>query len=197
MRPVSTFEPLGEAEVGDLGAAVGREQDVGRFQVAMDDPQPVHLVDRPGERLDQPGRVPWRPRLAAQAAGQAAAGDVFHLEIRPALVLAEGEDLDDVRVVQPRDGLGLGEEPDGRLGGRMVAGQDRLERDDPVEPELASPVDHPHAAAAQLLEDLVPGHDRPGHRGANGQVADGQRRILVRCHPGARAGSPPRPRTGA
>ena len=66
-------------------------------------------------------------------------------------------DLDDVRVLQPGDRLGLGQEADGGLGPGVVAGQDHLEGDDAVEPELPGLVDDAHAAAAQLPEDLVAG----------------------------------------
>ena len=127
----------------------------------MDDPQPVRLVDGAGQRLDQPGRVAGRPGGAVEAVGQAAPGDVLQREVRAAVVVAEGVDLDDVRVVQPGDGLGLGQEADGRLGPGVVAGQDHLQGDEAVEPDLAGLVDDAHAAAAQLAEDLVAG-DAPG-----------------------------------
>ena len=39
----------------------------------------------------------------------------------------------------------------------MVAGQDHLQGDEAVEPDLAGLVDDAHAAAAQLAEDLVAG----------------------------------------
>ena len=82
----------------------------------MNDPQPVRLMDGAGEGLDQPGRVPRRPRRAVEPVGQAAPGDVFHLEVRAAVAVAEGEDLDDVGMVQPRDRLGLGQESDAASG---------------------------------------------------------------------------------
>ena len=40
------------------------------------------------------------------------------------------------------------------------AGQDHLQGDGAVEPDLAGPVDHAHAAAAQLAQDLVARDDR-------------------------------------
>ena len=43
------------------------------------------------------------------------------------------------------------------VGAGVAAGQDHLEGDDAVEPELAGLVDDAHAAAAQLAQDLVAG----------------------------------------
>ena len=62
------------------------------------------------------------------------------------------------------DGLGLDVEP-GELVGRGVRpGQDHLQRDQAVEPDVPGLVDHAHAAPADLLEELIA--DRPGRPGA-------------------------------
>jgi hypothetical protein len=52
----------GQAEVGDLGRAVGRQQHVGRLQVAVDDACQVSGVDGAGQHLDKAGGVVggWR-----------------------------------------------------------------------------------------------------------------------------------------
>ena len=42
--PCPRLQPLGQAEVGDLGDAVAVEQDVGRLEVAMDDAGLVRRV---------------------------------------------------------------------------------------------------------------------------------------------------------
>ena len=72
-------------------------------------------------------------------------------------MLADVEDLDDVGVLELGDGLGLGQEAGGGLGAGVRAGQDHLQGDDAVEPDLAGLVDDAHAAAAQLAHDLVAG----------------------------------------
>ena len=46
----------------------------------MDDPAGVGVVDGPGEQLDQPGRVPGRPRDALEVLGQAPAVHELHPE---------------------------------------------------------------------------------------------------------------------
>jgi hypothetical protein len=62
--------------------------------------------------------------------------------------------LDDVRVVELGDRLGLGEEPDEGVGPGVQPGEDDLEGDGPAGPELAGVVDDAHAAAAELADDL-------------------------------------------
>ena len=52
-------------------------------------------------------------------------------------------------------GLGLVREPCPLPQARVLAGQDHLQRDDPVEARLAGLVDDPHPAPADLLEDLI------------------------------------------
>ena len=65
------------------------------------------------------------------------------------------EDLDDVVVLEPRDRLGLGQEPDTRFGAGVLASQDHLERDKPVEPPLPGSIDDPHAPPAHFGLNLI------------------------------------------
>ena len=58
---------------------------------------------------------------AVEPAGEAAAVDVLHLEVGKSVVLADVKDLDDVRVLEPGDRLGLGKEPGGSLADRRGA----------------------------------------------------------------------------
>ena len=68
-------------------------------------------------------------------------------------MLADLVDLHDVGVLQPGDGLGLGAEAGQLLPSpACAAGQDHLEGDEAVEPDLPGLVDDAHAAAAQLAQ---------------------------------------------
>ena len=49
-------DPLGQAEVGDVGLALLVEQDIGRLQVAVEDAALVGVMDRLGDDGDQPRR---------------------------------------------------------------------------------------------------------------------------------------------
>ena len=97
-----------------------------------------------------------RPGGAVESLVEAAAGQVLELEVGQAADRADVVDLDDARVAEPGDRLGLAPEP--RRGGRgeVGPGQDHLQGASAVQRELVRQVDHPHPAAAQLAEDLVP-----------------------------------------
>src|SRR5665213_2542104 len=103
------LEPFGEAEVGDARGAVLGEQDVGGFEVAVQDLRLVGRVDGPRDRLHQLGGSAGGHRIAAEPAGEAG-GSQLYREERSALVRPEVEYLHDVRVPDLRDGLGLDEE---------------------------------------------------------------------------------------
>ncbi len=72
-------------------------------------------------------------------------------------MLADRMDRHDVRVPQPRDGPRLVQEPLDLLARGIPRLGQGLERHDPPQPDIASPVDHPHAPAADLPLDLVTG----------------------------------------
>ena len=86
-------------------------------------------------------------------------------------MLADLVDLHDVRVLQLGHRLRLGAEAGQLLRAGVVARQDHLQGDDPVQLHLPGLVDHAHAAAAQLAEDLVAGHDGPRRGTRPGPVA--------------------------
>jgi hypothetical protein len=66
------------------------------------------------------------------------------------------------------DRLGLAKEPGAGLGRSMGAGQDHLERAGAIQPDLPSLVNHAHAAAAQLAEELIAGDGEDGAPGLDG-----------------------------
>ena len=123
----------------------------------MDDAQPVRLGNAPGYLLDQPRGTLRRPGNAIELSVQAAAGDILELQERQAIGLADVVDLHDVRVLEPGDRLGLRQEPGTNLGVGMGTGEDHLQGARAIEPDLAGPVDDPHAAPAQQPLDLETG----------------------------------------
>ena len=78
---------------------------------------------------------------------------------RPSSV-ADVVDLHDVRVPQPPPGLGLPEEPLPLVRPGEGAGQEHLEGDGAVEPQVPRPVDDAHPAAAEHRLHLVAGDVR-------------------------------------
>ena len=113
---------------------------------------------------------------AVDLLGEAAAVDEFEGEVGEATGLADVVDLDDIGVLEAGDGLGLPVEAGQGLGAGVGAGQDHLERDQTTQVDLAGLVNDPHAAAAQLLEDLEAGDGRPSGRSRD-PGPDGVRRF--------------------
>ncbi len=73
-------QALGQAKVGDLGLAFGRQKHVGRLQVAMDDVAPVGFAHGQGEVAHHFGGLAGRLRLAVDLLGEAAAGHELERE---------------------------------------------------------------------------------------------------------------------
>ncbi len=114
-----------------------------------------------GQNLGDPGGLIDGLGLAADLAGEAAAGKVFERQIREAVLLANLEDLDDVRVFDRGDRLRFCLEANQVVGPGAGAGPDHLQSDKSVEPLLACLVDDSHSARAEHLENLVAGDPRP------------------------------------
>jgi hypothetical protein len=75
-------------------------------------------------------------------------------------------DLHNVGMLQPGDGLRLGAKTRQLLGVEVFPGQDHLQGHGAVEVVLPGPVHHPHAPAADDLQELVARHDRGVQVGA-------------------------------
>lgn len=75
------IQPPGQPEIADLGRAVGGEEDIGRFQVAMHDPAPVGRLDRFGQGRQQRGGLVGRQGRARQFLGEVAPLDKLHGEV--------------------------------------------------------------------------------------------------------------------
>ncbi len=168
LRPAGrVVQVLGQAEVGDLGRAVGGEQDVGRLQIPVDDTALVGAMDRAGQKGRSPGGVPGRLRTAVETLGQAVAGHELHREEGSALPGADLVDLDNVGVLEPGDQAGFGFEAGQRPGRRVRPVAQHLQGHDALEGEVAGLVDDAHASAAQLTQHFVARHGR--RRGGGGK----------------------------
>ena len=170
-------EQLGDAEIGHFHPALLVEQQVLRLDVAVHHAVVVGVLERfadrrhDGQRLFR-GEPAGRHRLA-----QVDPVDVLHHQVVEPARLAEIVDGDDVRVVQRGQHPGLRGEPLGEAGvGAAFGGQD-LEGHHPAQGLLPGLVHHPHAAAAEALEDLqlgeMRGEDRRAERfrGRGGRLA--------------------------
>ena len=134
------------------------EQHIGRLHVPVHQAAGVRRVQRGGHLGHDPGGAGRRQRASpVQQAVHVLAADVAHRDEEHATGLAGVEDRDDVRVVHRRRGAGFPDEPppEGVVPGQ-VPGED-LQRHPAAQPDVTGPVDHGHAAPADLLDHLVAG----------------------------------------
>ena len=151
-----------------MGFAPFVEKYVRRLEVAVQNAALVGGVNGLGDRLHDPRVRVHVGTGPARHGVEAAAGVQLHREVRyraatRGMPVADLVHRDDVRVVEPRDGLGLAPESLARLG---RGGAERLDRDRAVKGRLPRLVDDAHPATAEFTLDLAPGDDRrAGHRG--------------------------------
>ena len=154
---------LGQPEVHDLGLALRRDHDVGALDVAVDDALVMGLAQAGGHLAGDLQGLLRLQRSAPELVLERLAVHELHGDIGPVLVLADLVDGADVRVVQGRGGLGLDEETLFEVGRVHEVRRQELQGHRPLELEVLGLVDDPHAAVAELLDDLVlAGDDGPG-----------------------------------
>ena len=123
------MEHLGDPEVEELGYPLAGDQDVDRFDVAVDDPARVGVGDRPADLQKKP-----EPLRNCEPVGVGVLVDrlsfyVLHDEVRPTVIRhAAVHQSCDVRVVERGENLALGTEPlEHEIG--VHAALDELDRD--------------------------------------------------------------------
>ena len=147
---------LREAEVEHLDLARRREHDVGRLDVAVDDPRRVRGRERARDVHRVAQRLVHRQRPLREQAVERAALHVLHRDaVRAVGRLVDVVDGDDVRVIERRGGAGLADEARATFGVVERVAAQQLQRDGPGETGVARPVEHAHPSLAELLEDLV------------------------------------------
>ena len=154
------FGPLHQPEIGHLGDVVAAQENVAGLDVAMDQAPRVRGRDAARQTLDQTRRAFRGQGSAVQPLLQAPPLQVFQLQVREPADLAEGVDLDHVRMLQLGDGLGFILKPLSRRGVGVRAGQDHLQRADAVEPDLPGLVNDAHPATAEFAQNFITGNGR-------------------------------------
>jgi hypothetical protein len=150
---------LRDAEVDDLRhrvIALDRDQHVGRFQVAMDDPLLVRVLDAVADLQEEADAVANRDLVLRAVGRDRLAADELHHEVRPSLGRRTSvEHARDGRMVHQRQRLALRLEPCHHLRG-VHPRLDDLERDlSPHRPDLFREPDDAHAAFAEGLDQSV------------------------------------------
>jgi hypothetical protein len=144
------------------------DEDVGRLDVAVDDPLLVRVLDGAADEHEQPQPLAGRELGPVAVVGDRDALDQLHDEEGPAGVGGAGvEDPRDVGVVHQGQRLPLRLEPRDHLT-RIHPGLDDLQRHQPLHRRrLLGEVDGAHAPLADRLQQLVRADPR-GVGGARG-----------------------------
>jgi hypothetical protein len=149
-----------DPEVGDEGAlSTALEEDVRRLHVTMHDALGMCIRQRPCDLTQDARDFVCRQRTArGDPVGERLAVDVGHDDEHEPANLVDGVDRHDVRVGQTRRGGCLVHEPVAKRVAGSEVGREQLDRDEPVEANLAREVDHTHSATSQLtLQRVAPG----------------------------------------
>ncbi len=155
---------LGDAEVGNFHPALFVEQDILRFDVAMDHAMLMGELERlTNFRHDGQCLLRLDSALSEQLA-QARTIHVFHHEVVKRLRCGRRRDAgatlpevmhgDDVGMAQPSQSLGFAEKPLGELGVCAPFRRENLERNEAIQFWLARLIDGAHAAFANQFDDL-------------------------------------------
>ena len=141
------------AEVRHVDATAPVQQEIGGLHVAMDDARRVRGIECPGRLLEPAERTRGRAGPACDLRVERAAGEVLHDDDRPAGVLGDVVDRDDVgRPGEPRRGKRLALEARAQRRVLRVAGGKDLQCDLAIELSVGGTEDLAHA----------PGPDRAG-----------------------------------
>jgi hypothetical protein len=148
------FNHFGQTEVRHFYPPAPVHQNVFRLDVAVDDAQIVGKLERVANLRHDGQRFARRDAARREQLAQRDAIHEFHEQVIHSARLAEIMDGDDVRVAQPRQGLGLLFEARGEGGIFLPSRRDNFQGDQAVEPGLAGFVHDAHAAPSQALDDF-------------------------------------------
>jgi hypothetical protein len=144
----------GDAEVEDLDAVVGEQEDVLGLHVAVDDRGGVGGLEAVEDRVEDRGDAGEREGAAVEQelAAERDAGHQLHDDERGAALLVVVEDGDDVGVAQAGEGPGLAAQAGAQLVVHRQLFAQQLDGDGLVDAEVGGAVD---GAKAALTEDRV------------------------------------------
>jgi hypothetical protein len=166
---------LGDAEVGDDHATGGRQQHVGRLDVAVDDAGPVGDDQGLGDAGPDPGRLGLVERAPVEELAERLAVDQLHDDGLESGGRAGVVDRDDRGMGQAGRGEGLGAEPGDERGVLDQVLEQDLHRHGAVEDLVAGLPDAGHAPCGEgVVEAVAPGEEVPRPCGAG--RADRRRR---------------------
>ncbi len=150
----------GQAEVADLRLRLGREQNVRRLDVAVNDPVFVGVGQAVANAFDDGDGLDRIDRAVVGGIEERLAVHQLHHDVRHAVGIAKIIDANQVRMIEAGHRLGLAFE--GLVELRVLAELARqdLDRDIAVEAPLASPVHGSHPALGDESMELIGRQER-------------------------------------
>ena len=170
--PVRFVDP-GETEVEQLQPSGAGDQDIAGLHVAVRDAAAMRVAESVGEGPCMIDRFFHRQPAASQAGGQRLTLDELHHEVVGVAVLADVEELGDMRMVEGRNRLGFDAEAGAQVRAIAPAMRDDFDRDGAPEARVDGAVYLAHAAVADPGDDFMrsePGSCREHHRGTSARV---------------------------
>src|SRR5262249_16356542 len=133
------------------------EQHIRGFEITMQNPALMGILDGPGDISCDFCCSSGRERPSTQEVCKRGAIDVFHRDIVLAMRFANLVNRHDSGVTQSADRLWLTAEAFDAFRAGIAPKQQQLERDDPIETHLMRPINHPHPAMRNfLLQHEIP-----------------------------------------
>ncbi len=155
LRPGLPRRQLGEPEVEDPDPALGVDHHVVGLEVAVGDAAVVGRAQGVGQRDGDLEELRQRHAPLGDQLAETAPRDELHGEEVDAVGLLDRVEVDDVRVVQGGEGPGLALEAVQPLAVRRQLRRQDLERHLAPQLGVLGPVDHPHPALTELVEDPI------------------------------------------
>ncbi|MDF3043565.1 MAG: hypothetical protein K0Q71_6271 [Thermomicrobiales bacterium] len=156
LRQVAIGQPLGDTEIDQSGPAVLVDEDVARFDVAVDITSGMGVVEGAPNLLQQLGHVVgMEGRVGGDDLLQRLPAHQLHDDEGRAVVLADVIDVDDVRVGEGggRARLALETGAEAGIGGELRPR--RLDRHVAAEEEIVTEVDDRHPPLAEAAPDAI------------------------------------------
>ena len=151
----SSIDAPGQAQVGDLGVAVGRDEQVARLHVAVDQTLAMGVVQSFGRLRDDRRRDRRRERsIAADQLAEVGAGHILGDEVVGVALVVGVRRADQVRMIELGLGANLALEGGDRLGRAAILRQ-HLQRFDAAEHFVLGLEHVAHAALADRVDDAI------------------------------------------
>jgi hypothetical protein len=131
----------------------GGDENIGRFDVAMNDAFGVCGVERVGDLDAETKRIFERKRLVAYGVLQSVAFEAFHDDERVTVYFADFMDGADIGMIQRGGGLSFALETQKSLLIPRDVVREKFQRDKPAKLGVFGFVDDAHASAAEFFED--------------------------------------------